>query len=116
MPVQEVSIPKQARERKYVYDADALDVAVSMLNDGKAPGDGPFDSDGKARSAANALIEALGEDGSDLGTRVFEVPEKGSGAWYFGLHPGRRSHTTNGDAPQADADTAPEPKPKGKGK
>lgn len=75
MTIQAVDLPKSSRSPKYDY-GDALDTVREMLANGQSPGDGPFESQGKARSAANSLLDALGDEGKKYGARVWEVKGK----------------------------------------
>lgn len=92
MPVFAIDLPKQSRKSQYDYSGD-VDNIREMLANGQTPGDGPFDSTGKARSAANALLTALGDDGKEYGSRVVERED----GFYFGLKKGRKEYKGRAD-------------------
>lgn len=91
MGIRAIDLPKTARKLQYDYSAD-LDNIKAMLNDGQNPGDGPFDTQGKARAAANSLLEQLGEDGKQYGARTTENPAGQDPGWYFALKVGRKEY------------------------
>lgn len=97
MALTEMAPPQRTRESKYNYSPEEIEQAFNSLfpkEKGKEPGspaDGPFQTTGQARSAANALILAMeaadSERGKQVGSRVWEnEPDK----WYFALKVGRK--------------------------
>lgn len=97
MALDEITIPKQASKSKYEYPAEQRESARELLDADppKSVGDGPFPSEGAARQAASVLRNALQREDEKLSARVFELPEKGSGDWHFGLRvkPPKKSDT-----------------------
>lgn len=75
MGIQALTPPKQNRTSQYDFTEEDLKTARAMLKEAKSnldaplPGDGPYSTEGEARSAAHALVEAL--DNNTLGTRVW---------------------------------------------
>jgi hypothetical protein len=95
MNIQVMEAPSLKRKSKYGYGPDEVAAANAALGDGKTPGDGPFDTEGQARSAAQALVRALGR--ADVGTRSWEAED----GWYFIVKIGRRKKNGEGAKPQA---------------
>lgn len=82
-----VELPKQTRKLTYDYTA-SLDAVKELLEAGQTPGDGPFDTQGKARAAANSLLAQLGDDGKQYGARVVQKDD----GFHFGLKKGRKEY------------------------
>lgn len=104
-----VQLPKTQRKLAYDYSS-TLENVRTMLADGDTPGDGPFDTAGKARAAANSLLTQLGEDGKKYGARVVQQ----SDGFYFGLKEGRKQYTKKDAEAAADAPAATPAKPSGR--
>lgn len=118
MPIQSLTPPKQQRQSRYDYTEDDVNTALDMLADladgasEDAPGDGPFATEGEARSAGHAMVTAMGSEGDNVGVRVWSVgetkPEKRkrgdktitvqAGEFYFALKNGKRKVSSNGDS------------------
>lgn len=105
---QNVELPATTRSLKYDYSG-SLDSVKEQLAAEQTPGDGPFDTQGQARAAANSLLAQLGEDGKAFGARTVqrtdEADKDGKGGWYFGLKPGRKEY--KGRKPAAEGDAKP---------
>lgn len=101
MGIRAIELPATTRKLTYDYSAD-LDNVKAMLSDGQTPGDGPFDTQGKARAAANSLLEQLGEDGKQYGARTVQRDD----GWYFGLKVGRKEYHGRKKASENAATTA----------
>ena len=99
MALRTMTPPSRTRQAKYSYTEDDLSGALDMVANGEFPGDGPFETAGQARSAANALTVALEEfeKGStdDVGSRVWEETDNENAednGFYFALKQGRRKY------------------------
>lgn len=88
MPLKALTPPKHQRGSKYDY-SESVDSALDMLANGEQPGDDGFPSQGTARSAANGLLSALGEQGKAYGARVWNAGTDDEPNWSFALKPGR---------------------------
>lgn len=126
MGISAVEVPATERKSKYNYTAEDAKTALEMLaalkenENAPAPGDGPFATEGEARSAANIMMTRLGASGKEVGVRVFpkgetktETREKKTkdgktkkykvevGEFYFALKNGRRkAPEKNGSTPE----------------
>lgn len=118
MALQNIAPPSRTREAKYKYSDEEVAEAFAMLFEQEgSPADGPFETAGQARSAANALVVRMegteAERGKQVGSRVWEQEP---GQWYFALKVGRKkgggrpAGSTNGPTPDAE----PEPEPRRK--
>lgn len=81
MGIQALEAPTRNVGSKYDFSDEDLKAAVSLLKEGKWPGDTGYEKEGQARSAATRLLEQLSGLGSALGSMETDVAQMGSRVW-----------------------------------
>lgn len=90
-PIEALSPPTRQSESKYTFKDEDVKAAVQMLKDNGHPGQGGYEKEGAARSAAARLIEqceAIEGAPDEIGSRAWEDPK--TKKWAFALKVGKR--------------------------
>jgi hypothetical protein len=94
MGLEAQEVPRRTQESKYDFPDADVKAAVKMLGEGKFPGQGGYEKEGHARSAAAHLIEQCEKiDGApaEIGSRAWADED---GKWRFALKIGKRKPNT----------------------
>lgn len=97
MGISAQEVPTRSHESKYEFPAADVKAAAKLLGEGQNPGNGGYEKEGHARSAAAHLIEQVTQLGEAPGQLAGKLDEVGSrcwkdseGKWAFALKIGKR--------------------------